>query len=174
MPQTLCGACLCGRVRYAIEGEPRFMYQCFCGKCRAASGASFVTNIIVDTARFRITAGRESLSAYESSPQKFRHFCANCGSPIYSHGEKTKHIVAVRCGTLKQGPGLGVAYHAFVASKAPWTGICDDQPQFAGWSTPCEPRRSSTVRPLKPGMRTLSTMAPMLNGVGSSQGVGCR
>ena len=88
MPQTLSGACLCGRVQYEIEGEPRFMYQCFCGKCRAAAGASFVTNIIADAARFKITAGRQSLSAYESSPQKFRHFCAHCGSPIYSHGEK--------------------------------------------------------------------------------------
>ena len=58
----LNGACLCGRIQYEIDGEPRFMYQCFCGKCRAASGASFVTNIIVDTDRFRITAGKESLT----------------------------------------------------------------------------------------------------------------
>ena len=96
MPQTLTGSCLCGQVHYEIEGKPRFMYECYCGKCRAASGASFVTNIIVDAASFRITAGKESLSVYESSPRKFRHFCSNCGSPIYSHGEKTKHVVSVR------------------------------------------------------------------------------
>lgn len=136
MSKTLSGGCLCGRIRYEIEGKPRFMYQCYCGKCRAASGASFVTNIIVDAARFRITAGKESLAAYESSPQKFRHFCSSCGSPIYSHGEKTKHVVSVRCGTLNQDPGVRVAYHAFVASKAPWADICDDQPQFAEWPDP--------------------------------------
>ena len=127
------GVCLCGRIQYQIEGEPRFMYQCHCGKCRAASGASFVTNIIVDTDRFRITAGKEGLSAYESSPQKFRHFCSACGSPIYSQGEKTKHVVSVRCGTLKRDPGMRVAYHAFVASKAAWLDICDAQPQFPEW-----------------------------------------
>jgi len=136
MSQTLSGGCLCGRVRYGIEGKPRFMYQCHCGKCRAASGASFVTNIIVDAAKFMITAGKESIAAYESSPQKFRHFCSNCGSPIYSHGEKTKHVVSVRCGTLDRDPGVRVAYHAFVASKAPWVNICDDQPQFAEWPDP--------------------------------------
>ena len=141
MPQTLIGGCLCGQVQYEIEGEPRFMYQCFCGKCRAASGASFVTNIIADAARFRITAGKESLSAYESSPQKFRHFCSICGSPIYSHGEKTKHVVSVRCGTLQQDSGLRVAYHAFVASKAVWADICDDQPQFAEWPDPALVKR---------------------------------
>ena len=82
----LDGACLCGKIRYEIEGEPRFMYQCHCGKCRAASGASFVTNIIVDTDKFRITAGKESLAAFESSPQKFRYFCSACGSPVAPRG----------------------------------------------------------------------------------------
>ena len=71
---------------------------------------------------------------FESSPQKFRHFCSTCGSPIYSHGEKTKHVVAVRCGTLKQDPGMRPSYHAFVASKAAWVDICDDMPQFDEWA----------------------------------------
>jgi hypothetical protein len=117
------------------------MYQCYCGKCRAASGASFVTNIIVDADRFRITAGNERLTAFESSPKKFRHFCSVCGSPIYSQGEQTKQVVSVRCGTLKQDPGIRVAYHAFVASKAPWVDIHDDQPQFAEWADPALMKR---------------------------------
>jgi hypothetical protein len=129
----LTGACLCGKVQYEIEGRPRFMYQCHCGKCRAATGASFATNVIVDTDRFHITAGRESLGAYESSPRKLRYFCSACGSPVYSHGESTKHLVSVRAGTLKQDPGLRVAYHAFVASKAPWVEIEGGKPQFAEW-----------------------------------------
>ena len=132
----LNGACMCGRVQYEITAEPRFMYRCYCGKCRAASGASFVTNIIVDADSFRITAGNEGLSAFESSPNKFRHFCPVCGSPIYSQGEKTRHIVSVRCGTLRQDPGIRVAYHAFVASKAPWVNIDDDKPQFSEWPDP--------------------------------------
>jgi hypothetical protein len=115
----LNGACLCGRIQYEITGEPRFIYQCYCGKCRAASGASVVTNIIVDTDRFRITAGKESLAAFESSPKKFRHFCSACGSPIYSQGEKTKQVVSVRCGTLRQDPSVRIAYHAFVLRRRP-------------------------------------------------------
>jgi len=132
----LNGACMCGRIQYEIAAVPRFMYQCYCGKCRAASGASFVTNIIVDVDSFRITAGKPSLAAFESSPKKFRYFCSVCGSPIYSQGEKTKQVVAVRCGTLRQDPGIRVAYHAFVASKAPWVDIHDDQPQFSEWPNP--------------------------------------
>ena len=132
----LNGACLCGGIQYEIAGKPRFMYQCYCGRCRAASGASFVTNIIVDADNFRITAGKEILSGFESSPGKFRHFCRACGSPIYSQGEKTKHVVSIRCGTLQHDPGIRVAYHAFVASRAPWVEIHDDQPQFSEWPEP--------------------------------------
>ena len=132
----LNGACMCGRIQYEIAAPPRFMYQCHCGKCRAASGASFVTNIIVDTASFTITAGKESLAAFESSPSKFRYFCSLCGSPLYSHGEKTKQVVSVRCGTLRQDPGTRVAYHAFVASKAPWVDIHGHEPQFSEWPDP--------------------------------------
>ena len=127
----LQGACLCGRIRYEIAGEPRWMYQCHCGKCRAATGASFATNIIVNAEKFRITAGKDVLTGFESSPDKFRYFCSKCGSPIYSQGEKTKQIVSVRSGTLKQDPGVRVAYHAFVASKASWVEIDDGLPQFA-------------------------------------------
>ena len=117
------------------------MYQCHCGKCRTASGASAATNIIVDADVFRIAAGKESLVAFESSPQKFRYFCSACGSPIYSHGEKTKHIVSVRCGTLKQDPGVRVAYHAFVDSIAAWADICDEKPQFPEWPDPALVKR---------------------------------
>ena len=137
----LNGACLCGKIRYEIEGNPRFMYQCHCGKCRAASGAAFVTNLIVDADRFRITAGDEFISAYESSPQKFRYFCSGCGSPIYSHGQQTKRVVSVRSGTLKCNPGLPVSYHAFVGSKAPWVDIRDGQPQFLEWPDPAFVKR---------------------------------
>jgi hypothetical protein len=127
------GSCFCGKIHYQIDGKPRYMYQCFCGRCRAASGASYVTNIIVNANIFQITAGKEYLAGFESSPQKLRYYCSCCGSPIYSQGEKTKQVVAVRCGTLKQDPGVRVAYHAFVGSKAPWVEIHDDRPQFQEW-----------------------------------------
>ena len=140
----LNGACMCGHIQYEIVGQPRFMYQCHCGKCRAASGASFVTNLIVDADQFSITAGKESLTAFESSPGKFRYFCSVCGSPLYSQGEKTKQVVSIRCGTLKQDPVARVAYHAFAGSKAPWVDIHDRQPQFSEWPDPALVKRLFT------------------------------
>lgn len=125
----LTGACLCGRVRYEVRGTPLIMYYCHCGACRKATGSSFATNIIVRADDFAVVAGRERLASFESSPNKRRYFCSGCGSPIYSHGENTKHVVSVRCGTLDSELPLRPSVHAYVASKAPWFEICDGLPQ---------------------------------------------
>jgi hypothetical protein len=128
----LGGSCLCGAVRYEIRGAPKAMYHCHCTTCQKANGASMATNLIVASEDFVVVAGRERLSAFESSPAKHRYFCSACGSPIYSHAESTRQIVSVRCGTLDGDPGLRPLAHAFVASKAPWTEIRDALPQRPG------------------------------------------
>jgi hypothetical protein len=123
------GSCLCGAVRYEIRGDPALMYHCHCGTCRKANGSSFATNLIVPADDFVVTAGRERLTAFESSPAKHRFFCSACGSPIYSHAAATQHIVSVRCGTLDGDPGVRPAVHAYVATRAPWFEITDAIPQ---------------------------------------------
>jgi len=126
----LRGSCLCGKVRFELRGPPKIVYHCHCGRCRKQSGSSFATNVVVRTEEFVIVAGKEMLSSFESSPDKRRFFCSGCGSPIYSHGEKTRHIVSVRCGTLDSELPVRPSVHAFVASKANWVDICDGLPQY--------------------------------------------
>lgn len=128
----LTGSCLCGTVRYEIAGDPALMYYCHCGTCRKANGSSFATNLIVPADDFAVVAGRERLSAFESSPGKRRWFCAGCGSPIYSHGEQTASMVSVRCGTLDGDPGARPAVHTYVATRAPWFEVTDQLPQRPG------------------------------------------
>lgn len=128
----LRGSCLCGAVRYEIGGAPRLMYHCHCETCRKANGAARATNMLVATAEFTVVAGREQLTAYESSPGKRRWFCGRCASPLYSHADATADVLSVRCGTLDDDPGLRPAAHFFVASKAPWSEIADDLPQVPG------------------------------------------
>jgi len=128
----LRGSCLCGKVRFEVRGEPVVMYYCHCGTCRKATGTAFATNIIVHAEDFAIVSGTELLSAFESSPNKHRHFCSACGSPIYSHAQQTSAVISVRCGTLDSELAVRPSVHAYVASKAPWFEICDAVPQVPG------------------------------------------
>jgi hypothetical protein len=126
----LKGSCLCGKVQYEVRGLPKVAYYCHCGRCRKQSGSSFATNMAVLREDFVLVSGEEMLSYYQPSPLLRRYFCSRCGSPIYSQGDKYKHIVSVRCGTLDSDLPVRPSVHAFVASKANWVDISDELPQF--------------------------------------------
>jgi hypothetical protein len=125
------GSCLCGGVRFAIEGELEPIQLCHCSQCRKAQGTPFASNIPVPTTAFRLFSGGELLKAYESSPGKQRVFCSNCGSPIYSQNERLPGVLRIRAGILDGDLATRPQAHIYVASKANWWELDDDLPQFA-------------------------------------------
>lgn len=129
------GSCLCGKVVYELRGLPQAMYYCHCGICRKATGSSFATNMLACADDFVVVAGHSYLKSYESSPNEQRHFCSECGSPIYGEAAVRPGVVSIRCGTLDGDPGVRPASHIYTASKAPWFAISDQLIQF-----PDEPR----------------------------------
>ncbi|MCY1486480.1 Glutathione-dependent formaldehyde-activating enzyme [compost metagenome] len=125
------GGCLCGGVRYQVEGELAPIQVCHCGQCRKAQGVAFVTNIPVPEAQFRLLQGDQLLKAFESSPGKQRVFCSHCGSPLFSRNAKTPGVLRIRAGSLDGELASRPAAHFYVASKANWWTIDDGLPQFA-------------------------------------------
>jgi len=127
----LRGSCLCGKVSYEVRGVPEAMYYCHCSMCRKATGSSFATNMLVRESDFTVMSGQPLIKAYLSSPGEHRHFCSECGSPIYSRAEAGKGLVSVRCGSLDDDPVVRPGAHIYTASRAPWFEIHDRVPQFA-------------------------------------------
>ena len=80
---TLRGGCLCGGVRYEIEGPFQPPEHCHCGMCRKAHGAAFSTNAVVAAANLRVVCGSDLLTEYESSPNRRKCFCSRCGSQLF-------------------------------------------------------------------------------------------
>lgn len=129
------GGCLCGAVRYEIDGGIRNIVYCHCSRCRKAQGSAFATNGIVERAAFRLVSGSENLTGYESSPGQTRYFCKTCGSPIYSENTKRPDQVRVRIGTIESDIAERPQAHIFVSSKASWEEVCGDLPQFDSYET---------------------------------------
>jgi len=123
------GGCLCGAVRYVIDGALAPVQLCYCGQCRKAQGSAFAANIPVESASFRLTAGRDQLAEYRASPGKRRVFCSVCGSPIFSQRDDASASLRLRAGTLDEPVDLAIAYHFMVGSKARWWTISGDLPQ---------------------------------------------
>jgi hypothetical protein len=124
------GSCLCGAVKYEIDGALAPIQFCHCHMCRRASGTAFAANMPVAEGDFRVVAGAASLKRFESSPGKERLFCAECGSPIISRAVAAPGVVRLRVGTLDAAPDAALAFHFNVASKAEWWPITDDLPQY--------------------------------------------
>lgn len=125
------GRCLCGDVRFEIDGPLAPIQVCHCEQCRKAQGTPFATNIPVAASAFRITGGENLLAGFESSPGKRRMFCSRCGSPIFSRRDAQLEVVRVRAGTLDGPLVTRPSAHFHTAGKRNWWPIDDGLPQFA-------------------------------------------
>jgi hypothetical protein len=127
----LNGSCLCGTVKYEVQGEIGPIVLCHCSRCRKANGSAFAAVAPVKTEDLRILSGQENIKTFESSPGVGRFFCRACGSPLFSKRANAPELLRLRIGTLDTQLPTKPSAHIFAASKAEWFEICDDTPQYA-------------------------------------------
>jgi hypothetical protein len=161
-PTTLHASCLCGQVRWEVDGPiPRpdldsgdpmallSMSHCHCSRCRKAHGAPYATYVAVREATFRITAGRERAVHWRSSSAVQRPFCATCGS-VVPDGVPLDGWVAMPAGNFVEDPGLRPTCHIFTGSKAPWSHLDDALPRFDAYPEGLHLTGMDTRAPLDP------------------------
>ena len=125
------GSCLCGEVRFELNGPINDIVFCHCSECRRVQGSAFATNGNVARSNFVYVAGEDLLTAFESSPGKTKYFCSKCGSPMLSTNAQFPDNARVRLGTIQTDITERPACHIFVESKANWDNITDDLPQYS-------------------------------------------
>ena len=122
------GRCLCGTLRYELDGPFSAMMHCHCSMCRKHHGTGFATFVAAPIAGFRWISGEDRLVRYRSSPNGVRSFSSVCGSAgptlLPEHG-----IAVAPAGCLEGDLGIKPQSHIFVGSKAPWDAITDALPQ---------------------------------------------
>lgn len=138
------GRCLCGTVRWRMDGPYGSMTHCHCTMCRKAHGAPFATYISADKARYELLSGAEAIRDYESSKNFHRKFCARCGSALPMADNEHVYVPA---GCLDDDPGMRPQRHIFAESKAPWHTIADALPRIEGYG----PGEASVMPESAPG-----------------------
>ena len=128
------GGCLCGAVRYRLEGDPAMVAVCHCTTCQRNTGSAFSTNVAMPTAAVQIEG--DSLATYEthgsaSAPPFLRSFCSRCGSPISGQGDAYPGVIFIKAGTLDDPSWVTPTVHIWCAEKQPWVPIADTAPQLA-------------------------------------------
>ncbi len=128
------GSCLCGSIRYTIDGELSEFGYCHCRSCRKASGSAHGANAGVERAQLKLNDPSGFIKEFESSPGKFRVFCSNCGSPLHAYLAATPSVTRIRLGTLDTPLSKSPKAHTFVSDKASWDVIQGELPQFDEWA----------------------------------------
>lgn len=124
------GGCLCGGVRFEINGPIKNIVYCHCSQCRKPQGSAFASNGVVQAADFSVVSGAELLKGFEATPGQTKYFCGTCGSPIISKSQARPGEVRVRLGTIESDIEERPSAHIFVSSKANWEHIAGDLPQY--------------------------------------------
>jgi hypothetical protein len=112
MDKVSTGGCMCGQVRYAVQGALRDIICCHCEQCRRSSG-HFVAATACRKANFRLL-NHDTLKWYSFKPGLRRGFCAACGSSLFFEDLKGERI-SIAAGTLDQPHGLKIAAHIYTA-----------------------------------------------------------
>lgn len=124
------GSCLCGAVKFELEGEFKKFFLCHCSRCRKTSGTAHCANLFAPGATIHWLSGEDKLSFYQLENTHFaRTFCSVCGSNVPTDA-KTRHLVVVPAGCLDTDVDITPQAHIFTASKGNWDQDLADIPAF--------------------------------------------
>lgn len=105
------GGCLCGAVRFEVEGTLRDVVLCHCSMCRKSHGHVGAYSAAPKTA-LRLTESR-GLKWYASSGFARRGFCGECGASLFwERGDRD--TMSIAAGTLDAPTGLTTARQVHV------------------------------------------------------------
>jgi len=120
------GSCLCGAVRFEVEGALKAPDACHCSLCRKQSGHYWAsTNVL----RAALTLhGEDKLTWYRSSEKVRRGFCSVCGSALF--WDPAGHdFIAIGMGAFDKPTHSYLEKHIFTADKGDYYEIADGLPQ---------------------------------------------
>lgn len=121
------GGCLCGAVKYEINGPLRPVVCCHCEQCRRTSG-HYVAASACNADDLRLAA-EDGLSWYRSSAKAQRGFCSRCGSSMFWRPDHGRYI-SVMAGTLDRPTGLEAACHIYVDMASDYYSLADGLPCY--------------------------------------------
>ncbi|MFZ9396672.1 MAG: GFA family protein [Erythrobacter sp.] len=127
------GGCGCGHVRYQVEGDPIFVYNCHCYQCQHQTGSTSVVNAFYESEALALLAGELSehvVKAGSGGPHTVCR-CAQCGTAVWSHYPRLGRLgLGLRVGTLDDNAALVPDAVIFTSERMPWVALPEGIPQF--------------------------------------------
>lgn len=114
------GSCLCGKVKFEVEGNFESFYLCHCKHCQKDTGSAHAANLFSSNAKLNWLTSSAGITNFNlPSTRHSRSFCRQCGSAVPSMQMDGKLLV-VPAGSLDTEIEITPTAHIFCASRAVW------------------------------------------------------
>jgi hypothetical protein len=120
MEGLFSGGCHCGKVVFKIDGQVLNVVNCHCSICRRANGGAFSSYLVVPDEAFEVTRGSELLTCYAMSDKGEKHFCNNCGAPVFNRNKLYPGVTVVPLGGLDAAAKFFPKVDIFCDDMLPW------------------------------------------------------
>lgn len=118
------GGCLCGNIRFEVTGAPLRSFCCHCSMCKKASGGPMMALFFAPRINVHVTRGKTQ--RYRSSETAVRHFCVDCGSPIFFERLTRPERLGVFVGSLDDPSEFKPDYHIWTSRQCSWLRLDGD------------------------------------------------
>jgi hypothetical protein len=110
---TAGGRCLCGAVRFEVDGPLRDVVVCHCGECRRWAGHVWATSSAQrDEVRILGEGALRWIDSPESETHARRGFCGECGSSLFWEAPG-RDTISFSAGALDPPTGLRTVKHIY-------------------------------------------------------------
>lgn len=126
------GGCLCGAIRYKVEGEPLMSGACYCRDCQYVAGGAEAVGAGYPAEALTVTKGetRQFVIKSDSGADVTRHFCPTCGVHLFAHNSTHPQFLSIKIGTLDDPSGFKSQGNIWTSSAQPWHHIDPDLPAW--------------------------------------------
>ncbi len=116
------GQCHCGRVTFQADIDPDRVSVCHCTDCQALTGSPLRVTVICSGEQIRMTGASPKIYSRtgDNGRKRFQHFCADCGSPLFTSGEGGPDDWGIRWGSIRQRDRLQPRLQIWCRSAVPW------------------------------------------------------
>lgn len=125
------GSCLCGAVKFEVQGDFDGFFLCHCQYCQKDTGSAHAANLFSKSAKLTWLAGSESVTTFTLPGARHRKsFCRLCGSALPSPDNAGPLLVPAGC--LDTEVSMSPTAHIFTSSRAAWDSALEELPGFEG------------------------------------------
>jgi hypothetical protein len=126
------GHCHCGQVSFVIDDEAKELDICHCKNCQLQSGSAYAPFLAVASSKLTILGMPKCFNDQDTVSGRVvrRHFCGDCGSPVYVTVERAPNTAYVFSGLLDQTHDLRPKVHGWTATKHAWVDITEGGEQY--------------------------------------------